>query len=100
MKMLWVVHSPSYKGWIPDERLSELVGAGMELVVPRPTAEAGRPGVKGLVEGWIAEGGEGGGEVGVVASGPDGMNRTVMNVCAEGIGQGLDVRIAVEKFGW
>ncbi|KAB5569921.1 hypothetical protein GE09DRAFT_1170829 [Coniochaeta sp. 2T2.1] len=100
VRMLWVIHSRSHKEWIPTERLRELVDAGLELVIPEPTAEAGRPDVGGLVEGWIAEGGGGGGEVAVVVSGPDGVNRSVVNVCAEGIGRGLDVRIAVEKFGW
>ncbi|OIW33114.1 hypothetical protein CONLIGDRAFT_666480 [Coniochaeta ligniaria NRRL 30616] len=101
VRMLWVVHSRSHAdGWVPPPRLRELVDAGMELVVPAPTGEAGRPDVAGLVEGWVAEGGGGGGGVGVVVSGPDGMNRSVVNACAEGIGRGLDVRIAVEKFGW
>jgi hypothetical protein len=100
VRMLWVIHSRSHREWIPAERLQELVDAGLELVIPDPTVEAGRPDVAGLVEGWIAEDGDGGGEVGVVVSGPDGMNRTVLNVCAEGLGRGLDVRIAVEKFGW
>lgn len=101
VRMLWVVHSRAHMEWIPAERLRELVDAGLELVVPEPTAEAGRPDVAGLVEGWIAEGADGGRrEVGVVVSGPDGMNRSVVNVCAEGVGRGLHVRIAVEKFGW
>ncbi|KAH8909361.1 hypothetical protein BR93DRAFT_935131 [Coniochaeta sp. PMI_546] len=47
VRMLWVVHSRSHRGWVPDERLRELVDAGLELVVPEPTAEAGRPDVAG-----------------------------------------------------
>jgi predicted ferric reductase len=100
VRMLWVVHSRSHREWMPAERLRELVDAGLELAVPEPTAEVGRPDVGGLVQGWIAEAGDGGGEIGVVVSGPDGMNRSVVNACAGEIGRGSRVRIAVEKFGW
>jgi NAD(P)H-flavin reductase len=103
VRLLWVVHSREHREWIPAERLTELEAAGLELVVPAPTAEAGRPDVAGLVEGWIAE--AAGGEcreeeVGVVVSGPDGMNRDVNNVYAAAIGRGRAVRVGVEKFGW
>lgn len=103
VRLLWVVHSRSHRGWIPAERLRELTDAGLELVVPEPTGEAGRrPDVAGLVDGWIAEGaaGRAGARVGVVVSGPDGINRCVANVCAGAMGRGLGVRVQVEKFGW
>ncbi|KAK1772225.1 hypothetical protein QBC33DRAFT_582675 [Phialemonium atrogriseum] len=101
VRLLWVVHSRAHRAaWVPAGRLEGLVEAGLELVVPEPTAEAGRPDVAGLVRGWVADAGAEGDGVGVVVSGPDGMNREVANVCAEGIAGGVDLRVAVEKFGW
>ena len=101
--MMWVIHSPSHQDWMPEDQLDELVSLGLELVIPEPTVLAGRPDVAGYVRGVIekaaAEEG-GGGDAGVVASGPDGLNRTVRNACADAVGDGFDVRIAVEKFGW
>jgi hypothetical protein len=38
---------------------------------------------------------------GVVVSGPDGLNRSVRNLCAEMVREGgKDVSVEVEKFGW
>ncbi|KAL8350013.1 hypothetical protein RB598_005383 [Gaeumannomyces tritici] len=101
--LLWVRRSRSHADWIPQERLDELVEAGLNLVVPEPTNEAGRPDTAGFVRDICeshASFRAGSGGVGVVVSGPDGMNREVRNVCAAAIGDGVDVRIAVEKFGW
>ncbi|KAK7738321.1 hypothetical protein SLS53_006130 [Cytospora paraplurivora] len=98
--MLWIIHSEEHHSWMPRERLDELVAAGLDLVIPPPTAVAGRPDVAGTVDGWIEEAGAGGGQTAVVVSGPDGLNRMVRNTCSEAVGRGLDVRTAVEKFGW
>lgn len=98
--MLWVTHSRSHRDWIPQEQFDELVALGLDLVIPEPTEEAGRPDVAGTVKGWILDAASDGLESAVVVSGPDGLNRTVRNTCADVIGEGLDVRIAVEKFGW
>ncbi len=98
--LLWVTHSREHREWVPGAQLEELVERGLELVVPEPTAEAGRPDVMGVVGGWIEEAAVEGREVGVVVSGPDGLNRVVRNACAEEIGRGREVRVAVEKFGW
>ncbi|KAM7184052.1 hypothetical protein V8F20_012376 [Naviculisporaceae sp. PSN 640] len=112
--LIWLTHSRSHRSWIPQDRLDEMVEMGLDLVVPEPTEGAGRPDVAGLVEGWIRDSSscaleESDGErpaVGVVCSGPDGLNRLVRNVCADVIGGGLgdapnvDVKVAVEKFGW
>ncbi|KAK0656233.1 hypothetical protein B0T16DRAFT_424858 [Cercophora newfieldiana] len=100
VRMLWVTHSRSHQSWIPEQQLDELVARGLDLVIPQPTAEAGRPDVCGLVSGWIADGVADGQEVSVVVSGPDGLNMSVRNVCADAIGAGGEVRVAVEKFGW
>ncbi|KAH6854765.1 ferric reductase like transmembrane component-domain-containing protein [Chaetomium sp. MPI-CAGE-AT-0009] len=98
--LLWVTHSREHRDWVPSQQLEALVERGLELVVPEPTAEAGRPDVTGLVAGWIGAAAGDREEVGVVVSGPDGLNRAVRNVCAGEIGRGREVRVAVEKFGW
>ncbi|KAK4454728.1 hypothetical protein QBC34DRAFT_392452 [Podospora aff. communis PSN243] len=100
VRMLWVTHSRSHQSWIPEQQLDELVARGLDLVIPEPTDEAGRPDVTGLVSGWIEDSSADGQAVGVVVSGPDGLNRSVRNVCAKAISAGADVRVAVEKFGW
>lgn len=103
VRMLWVIHSDEHRFWMPQARLDQLVAAGLDLVVPPPTSEAGRPDVEGLVQGWI----EGAsvetfhdGDVAMVVSGPDGLNRMVRNTCARAISRGANIRLAVEKFGW
>ena len=83
----------------------------MEIVIPRPTEEVGRPDLRAMILSVVdkyGNGGEGsagrderkGNKTGVVASGPDGMNRLVRNTCAELVGEGRDVEVVVEKFGW
>ncbi|TLD14558.1 hypothetical protein PspLS_11193 [Pyricularia sp. CBS 133598] len=99
VRLLWVTRSRSHADWIPSERLTELVDAGLELVIPQPTEEAGRPDTVGIVRTWIDNEDEDG-MAGVVVSGPDSMNREVRNACADAIGRGANVRVAVEKFGW
>ncbi|KAH6630595.1 hypothetical protein B0J18DRAFT_421648 [Chaetomium sp. MPI-SDFR-AT-0129] len=104
--LLWVTHSREHRAWIPRAQLEELVARGLDLVMPEPTVEAGRPDVEGLVGAWISDTEDresdvrGRREVGVVVSGPDGLNRMVRNVCAREVGKGRRVRVAVEKFGW
>ncbi|KAK4234205.1 ferric reductase transmembrane component 1 [Achaetomium macrosporum] len=98
--LLWVTHSREHREWVAGFPLQELVERGLELVIPEPTAEAGRPDVRGMVSGWIGDAAGEGKEVGVVVSGPDGLNRAVRNVVADEIGRGREVRVAVEKFGW
>ncbi|KAK3996355.1 hypothetical protein QBC44DRAFT_317703 [Cladorrhinum sp. PSN332] len=95
--MLWVTHSRCHRDWIPREQLDELVARGLELIVPEPTVEKGRPDVSGIVGGWLEGATD---DTSVVVSGPDGLNRVVRNLCADAIGGGKEVRIAVEKFGW
>ena len=73
------------------------------VVLPPATREAGRPDVEALVRRTVAEmtlTGSGGGRVGVMVSGPDGMNRAARNCCARMVGEGHRVEVAVEKFGW
>lgn len=103
VRLFWVVHCDKHRHWVPEHELDELVAAGLELVIPGPTSEAGRPDIVGQVEEWIGEDraqDHAELQTAVVVSGPDGLNRIVRNTCAAAIGRGSDVRLAVEKFGW
>ncbi|RYO85603.1 hypothetical protein DL762_005119 [Monosporascus cannonballus] len=95
--LYWVIHSRAQLSWIPEERLDELRRRGVHVTIPEPTAEAGRPDVPAYVAGLASAAG---GTVGIVVSGPDGLNRSVRNVYAQAIRRGADARLRVEKFGW
>jgi NAD(P)H-flavin reductase len=106
MHLIWVVHSRSHLSWLPEQRLAELKELGLIVHIPLPTQEAGRPDVGRMVRQIV----EGNREmenyehreekVGVLVSGPDGMNRDVRNSVAALIRNGRKIDILVEKFGW
>ena len=73
-------------GWRPQYRL------------PRGQADA-RAYVRDLALSSIVRGGGGAGEVDVAVSGPDGLNRSVRNPCADVIGVVLIVMPRVERLG-
>jgi NAD(P)H-flavin reductase len=99
--LIWIVHQADHIQWLGQERLDELAALGLHVVLPAPTREAGRPDVAGLVRGTIEDLTSGGKKrVGVMVSGPDGMNRAARNCCAQMLGEGLEIEVAVEKFGW
>ncbi|KAI1500729.1 hypothetical protein F5X99DRAFT_385307 [Biscogniauxia marginata] len=95
--LLWVIHSRSQRHWIPTDRLDELREAGVHITIPEPTQEAGRPDISAYVAGLTATSY---GSIGVVVSGPDGLNRSVRNSCAAVVRSGTDINLRVEKFGW
>ncbi|KAF2436948.1 metalloreductase [Tothia fuscella] len=96
--LVWIVHSRSHVSWLPQERLDELKEWGLELVIPYPTADGGRPNVAEIVQDLVYQ--HDGTRSAVVVSGPDGMNRDVRNACSRLVREGLDVEVEVEKFGW
>ena len=101
--LIWVIHSASHASWMPKERLDELVQLGLDLRISPPTATHGRPDVRAMVQEivYTDENSDSGRKsVGVVVSGPDALNRDVRNTCAQLVGEGQDVKITVEKFGW
>ncbi|OTB01358.1 hypothetical protein M426DRAFT_323508 [Hypoxylon sp. CI-4A] len=95
--LIWVTHSRSQHSWIPEERISELREFGVHVTIPEPTIEAGRPDIPSYI-GDLASTSEG--CVGFVVSGPDGLNRTARNACAEAVRSGANIQLRVEKFGW
>ncbi|PQE14425.1 ferric reductase transmembrane component protein [Rutstroemia sp. NJR-2017a BBW] len=99
--LVWIIHKSSHASWLDSNELQEVREKGVEVIIPRATTEVGRPDLVGMMEG-IAEGWgyEEGKRIGVVASGPDGMNRTVNNTCARFVRDGRDLGVTIEKFGW
>ncbi|KAF2738154.1 hypothetical protein EJ04DRAFT_588997 [Polyplosphaeria fusca] len=95
VRLLWIIHSALHKLWVPADKMQELQDWGLELLVPPPTSDAGRPVVTSIVGEWVD-----GARNGVVVSGPDGLVRDVRNTCAAMVRQGVDVNVQVEKFGW
>lgn len=98
--LIWIVHQEDHILWLGRERLDELADLGLRVVLPPPTSKAGRPDVAALVRETVGELARDDGRVGVMISGPDGMNRAARNACAELVGEGRRVEVAVEKFGW
>ncbi|KAI1421660.1 hypothetical protein F5Y12DRAFT_766347 [Xylaria sp. FL1777] len=95
--LMWVIHSRPQRSWIPEDRLDELRQAGVWITIPQPTVEVGRPNIAN----YITEvAGTSLARIGVVVSGPDGLNRTVRNACAREVRSGIDIDLRVEKFGW
>ena len=104
--LIWVIQSSTHKTWLDIDQLTNLQAReGVEVMIPPPTSQHGRPDVEGLIETWLehqesldAKGH--GVKIGVVCSGPDSMNRAVRNTCSRMQGRGVDVGVEVEKFGW
>ena len=103
---IWITRSRSHVSWLgrDQSQLEDLrTQHGITVLTPPPTSEHGHPDTAGMIEEWISSRGGGRGErkkVGVVVSGPDGLNRAVRNVCASLLREGRDVSVEVEKFGW
>lgn len=98
VKLLWITHAPAHRLWIPEDKLKELQEWGLDVLIPPPTATAGRPDAGRVLSEWVDAEAEG--KVGVVVSGPEGLVRDVRNDCAKKVWLGRDVGVAVEKFGW
>ena len=104
--LIWVIQLPSHKTWLDHDQLMNLqTHKGVDIIIPPPTSQNGRPNVGDLIETWAerhealdANGKEA--RIGVVCSGPDGMNRAVRNTCSRMQGRGVDVSVEIEKFGW
>ncbi|TVY30858.1 Ferric/cupric reductase transmembrane component [Lachnellula hyalina] len=99
--LVWIIHEGDHIDWIGRKALGDVENMGVEILVPRATSEIGRPDLKAIVKETVGKHAvEPKRSIGVLVSGPDGMNRIVRNTCAGMVRDGLDVEIAVEKFGW
>ena len=101
---VWIIRERSHVSWLGEQRLEELRERGVTLMTPPPTSEHGHPDIAGIIGEWINEvnhqPSSRRNKIGVVASGPDGMNRAVRNACSSLLRDGRDVSVEVEKFGW
>ncbi len=100
---IWVVREQSHLAWLGRERLTNLEAAGVKCCIPPPTAKNGHPDTRGIIDEWVVsfDGTDGmEKQFGVVASGPDGLNRTVRTACADLVREGRNVNVEIEKFGW
>jgi hypothetical protein len=102
--LIWVIHSASHASWLPQDRLDELVQLGLDVRIPPPTVTHGRPDLRAMVQELVFASGDAHNDTaistGVVVSGPDALNRDVRNTCSKLVSEGMDVNVAVEKFGW
>lgn len=97
---VWVIRERSHISWLGSERLEKLQSRGVTLITPDPTSDHGHPDIANIIGEWISDQASKRGKIGVVASGPDGMNRAVRSVCSSLLRDGRDVSVEVEKFGW
>ncbi|KAI9775893.1 MAG: hypothetical protein M1835_005668 [Candelina submexicana] len=104
--LVWVVHQRSHISWIGEKNLEALATDRVDVIIPEPTGESGRPDIGAIVQNWIEEhdttrrGIAKRRRIGVVCSGPDAMNRAVRNTCSAMVANGRDVSVKVEKYGW
>ena len=100
---VWIIRERSHISWLGEDRLEELRLKGVTLIMPAPTSDHGHPDIANIIGEWINDVDDQASsqsKIGVVASGPDGMNRAVRNVCSSLLRDGRDVGVEVEKFGW
>ncbi|SMR63098.1 unnamed protein product [Zymoseptoria tritici ST99CH_3D1] len=104
--LISVVQDASHTHWSGTERLQELKTLGLHLITPPPSRKYGRPDVAALLCDNVhqlldhAECADDDSKISVVVSGPDSLNRSVRNTCSRLVREGLNVDVAVEKFGW
>lgn len=101
--LVWIIRERSHISWLGEERLEELRARGVTLMTPPPTSEHGHPDIANIIGEWINDlddQASSRGKIGVVVSGPDGMNRAVRNCCSSLLREGRNVSVEVEKFGW
>ncbi|KAL8809667.1 MAG: hypothetical protein Q9223_003366 [Gallowayella weberi] len=102
--LIWVIRNDTHTSWVGPSEFQNLRNIGIEVIIPPPTAENGKPDVPSMIYSWVSSGASpvtsGDTKIGVVCSGPDGMNRAVRNICNRLLAQGHDIDVEVEKFGW
>ena len=101
--LIWVVRHQSHRSWISQGEIQNLRHSGVEVVIPPPTDAHGHPNIQDCVTNWLGAHGAGvpsPQEVGIVCSGPDGMNRSTRNLASALISKGHKISVEIEKFGW
>lgn len=99
---VWIVRDHSHISWLGQEKIKGLRARGVAVEIPPSTAGRGHPNIEGTIQNWVAcfDNETAPPKIGVVVSGPDGLNRAVRNTCASLVQQKKNVSVEVEKFGW
>lgn len=100
---IWIVRQDIHTAWVGKDNLRRLKDAGVETLIFPPTEKYGHPDLNTSVRSWITEHQgffENSPSIGIVASGPDGMSRSMRNIAASLVSAGHQVNIEIEKFGW
>ena len=102
--LIWIVRHQSHRSWVSQDEIRNIKQSGVDVVIPPPTETHGHPNIQACVTRWIEAHGAGiipsPQEVGIVCSGPDGMNRSVRNLASALISKGHSIHVEIEKFGW
>ena len=102
--LIWIVRHQSHRSWVSQDEIQNLRQSGVDVVIPPPTESHGHPNVQECVTNWIGAHSAGimpsPQDVGIVCSGPDGMNRSVRNLASALISKGHRISVEIEKFGW
>ena len=98
--LVWVFHDQNHRSWVNQAVFDQLSGYGVDFM---PCL--GRRDMDTIMRDWIKKRehsvtGVTRPTVGVVVSGPDGMNREVRNACAKMAREGMNISVDVEKYGW
>ena len=95
---IWIIRNSLHLGWLGTRKVDELRFQRANVVIPPAAAHNGHPDIKEILVSWLKTFAyPHRGKIGVVCSGPDGMNRSVRNICSS---QGRDINIEIENFGW
>ena len=99
--LIWVIREGIHTSWLSPSDLQDLQDSGVEVIIPPPTSENMKPDLPRLLESRVVSSTtKHWDKIGVVCSGPDGMNRAVRNQCAVLLASGYDIDVEIEKFGW
>ncbi|KAL8804331.1 MAG: hypothetical protein Q9182_002613 [Xanthomendoza sp. 2 TL-2023] len=102
--LIWVIRNDTHTSWVGPSVFQNIRNIGIEVIIPPPTEGNGKPDVPSMISSWVSSEASsvtsGNNKIGIVCSGPDGMNRTVRNTCSRLLAEGHDIDVEVEKFGW
>ncbi|KAI4179261.1 MAG: hypothetical protein L6R41_007946 [Letrouitia leprolyta] len=102
--LIWVTRHENHTAWVDPAELQFLQENRLEVIIPPPTVKNGHPDIPSILQSWICSHDialdDSKTKIGVVCSGPDGMNRMIRNTCSSLLTQGYNVDVEVEKFGW
>jgi hypothetical protein len=97
--LVWVIHNRKHFSWADPDDLGEISARGVETLTFLGRRDIGEI-IDDTVQKHQSSTQTYAPKIGVVVSGPDGMNRDVRNSCAALASQGHNISVEVEKYGW